>query len=133
MQGTLIAHWMYLTGIGLAVAMRYLAPGLQTHGTSPQVLKMLLPILALVALADYAASLFVERSMRKRGLPAQATAIPIVTAAFGVSIPIYGIVAWLLGASTGWFWFFVALAALHWFRSAARWQNWQSGSDASSR
>jgi len=133
MRGTMIAHWMYLTGIGLAVALRYLAAAQRPHGASPEALNMLPPILALVAIVDYAASLFVERSMRNKGLPAQANAIPIVTAAFGVSIAVYGIIAWLLGASAGWLWFFVALAALHWFHSAVRWLNWQSGPDASSR
>jgi len=124
MQGVVLGHWIYLVGIGSVVALRYAPFVKQASSVPSSALQVLAPVLALVALADYGASLWMERFMRARG-PQQQAAIPVVTAAFGVAIAIYGMIVWLLGASPGWFWFFVGLAAVHWFHSAVRWQNVQ--------
>jgi branched-subunit amino acid ABC-type transport system permease component len=121
MQGAALGHLMYLGGLAAVVALRYGAL-LKEFRSTPAAQPGVLPVLfAFVALADYAASLWVERFMRGRG-PQQQAAIPVLTAAFGVTIAIYGMIAWLFGASEGWFWFFVGLAAVHWFHSAVRWQ-----------
>ena len=125
MMGTQIGHWIYLLGIGGIVLMR-LVPQLAAARPAPTGLAFFTRALALVAVADYIASLWVEKSVLARAPQGQAVA-PIITAAFGVSIAIYGAVAWLLGAVSIWFWGFIGLAALHWFHSAVRWSNLQAG------
>jgi len=124
MQGAFIGHFIYLINIGGVVLLHYASFLKQARGTLAPELQVLPPILLAVAVADYAASLFVERSIRAGG-PQRQSVAPIITAAFGVSIAVYGMVVWLLGASSGWFWLFVTIAALHWFHSALRWQNLQ--------
>jgi branched-subunit amino acid ABC-type transport system permease component len=126
MPGTALGHWIYLAGIGGIVAVRYAGFLKQLRGTLSPDLQMLPGLLALAAVTDYGLSLWIERNMAAKQ-PARRAAIPVVTAAFGVSIAVYGMIAWLLGATAGWFWFFAGVAAVHWFHSALRWQNVQPG------
>jgi hypothetical protein len=125
MAGTLIGHWIYLLGIGGIVMMRFL-PQLAGARSAQPIPGIFTQVLGLVAVADYIASLWVEKSVLARA-PQGQTVAPIITAAFGVSIAIYGIIVWLLGAAAAWFWGFVGLAALHWFHSAVRWSKMQAG------
>lgn len=123
MQGVVLGHWIYLIGIGGLVLLRHASFLKQARGTLSPEMQMLPAFLAMVALGDYGLSIWIERNLRARAAGRQST-VPIITAALGVSIAIYGMIAWLLGASSGWFWLFAALAAVHWFHSAVRWQNW---------
>jgi len=122
MRGTLIGHWVYLIGIGAAVGARFLPALADARVTPSPELRIMVPLLAVVALLDYALSLWLEGHLRARG-PQGEAAFPIVTAAFGVSIAVYGMVTWFLGASGSSFWAFAGLALFHWVHSAVRWSS----------
>jgi len=122
MQRAIVGHYIYLLGIGAVVVAR-LVPGVAQARPAPEhEAGIIAAFLGVLSLAEYAVSLWLEKTLLTKGPPGQAAA-PIVIAYFGVSIAIYGFVAWFLGAPSGWFWGFVGLALLHWFHSALRWSS----------
>jgi hypothetical protein len=90
-------------------------------------MRLLAPILAVVAVGDYIASLVVERSFLRsaseRGIASGPAVALIVAAAFGVSIALYGFILSVLGAAR-WPLFFYALCFIHGVHLLARAQSY---------
>ena len=126
--GGTLGHIVYAGGIGVAFLLRYaVAPVTRLPAQQAQLLPL---VIAVVAVTDYAVSLWLERMLLTgHGLKPSAQRfvrqmpmVPsLVCAAFGVSIAVYGAVLWLLGAGPRWWGLLVGLACVHWAHSFIRW------------
>jgi hypothetical protein len=127
----LIATMMY---VGPLVAFPWIGRLVKVGASlDPKVLPVLAAALLVVGIVDYGASLFVEakllaqaRGRGSQGLIAAAT----VTAAFGASLAVYGLVLTLLGART-WGSVLYVLCAVHGLHLIVRWPNYTQAAEQS--
>jgi F0F1-type ATP synthase membrane subunit c/vacuolar-type H+-ATPase subunit K len=93
----------------------------------PKVLGILVPALLFVGVTDYVISLLVERRLlaqaRDAGAPQSVVTAAVVTAAFGASLAVYGLVVTLLGAPA-WGGVFYVLCAVHGLHLMMRWPSY---------
>ena len=93
----------------------------------PKVLGILVPALLFVGVTDYVISLLVERRLlaqaRDAGAPQSVVTAAVVTAAFGASLAVYGLVVTLLGAPA-WGAAFYVLCAVHGLHLMIRWPSY---------
>jgi F0F1-type ATP synthase membrane subunit c/vacuolar-type H+-ATPase subunit K len=93
----------------------------------PKVLGILVPALLFVGMTDYVISLLVEGRLlaqaRDAGAPQSVVTAAVVTAAFGASLAVYGLVVTLLGAPA-WGAVFYVLCAVHGLHLMIRWPSY---------
>jgi len=93
----------------------------------PKVLGILVPALLFVGVTDYVISLLVERRLlaqaRDAGAPRSVVTAAVVTAAFGASLAVYGLVVTVLGAPA-WGAAFYVLCAVHGLHLMIRWPSY---------
>ena len=93
----------------------------------PKVLGILVPALLFVGVTDYVISLLVERRLlaqaRDAGAPQSVVTAAVVTAAFGASLAVYGLVVTVLGAPA-WGAAFYVLCAVHGLHLMIRWPSY---------
>jgi hypothetical protein len=99
----------------------------------PKVLPVLAAVLLVVGVVDYGASLLLEGKLlaqaRERG-PQGIIAAATVTAAFGASLAVYGLVLTLLGART-WGSVLYVLCAVHGLHLIVRWPSYTQAAEQS--
>jgi hypothetical protein len=93
----------------------------------PKVLGILVPALLFVGMTDYVISLLVEGRLlaqaRNAGAPQSVVTAAVVTAVFGASLAVYGLVVTVLGAPV-WGGVFYVLCAVHGLHLMIRWPSY---------
>lgn len=127
------ARWI---AVGIYAAVLVIFPLVGRHvrleaSLDPAASRILLAALGMVAIADYALSLFLEERMLSGGgsgrrAPPATTAL--VVASVGASLAAYGLVASLLiGQGSGFP--FYALALVHWVHLMLRWPSYERAAE----
>ena len=102
----------------------------------PKVLGILAPALLFVGVTDYVISLLVEGRLlaqaRDAGAPQSVVTAAVVTAAFGASLAVYGLIVRLLGAPA-WGAIFYVLCAVHGLHLMIRWPSYAQAVEQSGR
>ena len=95
---------------------------------SAKVMGVLVPALRFVAVTDYVISLFIEarllRQARHLRAPQSLVSAAVVTASFGASLAVYGLIVTMLGAPV-WGAVFYVLCAAHGLHLMMRWPAYQ--------
>ncbi len=130
-----IAAVMYLTGVVVLPLVGTFAKA--PHPAPAAALRVMVPVLAIIAVGDYLVSLLLERSLlrsiAKRGAVLGFTTagpgnVVVVTAALGASIALYGFILSILG-SARWPLFFYGLCFIHGVHLLARAQSFPRPAD----
>ena len=99
-----------------------------------KVLPVLAAALLVVGIVDYGASLFLEAKLlgqaRDARAPQSVVTAAVVTAAFGASLAVYGLVLTLLGART-WGSVLYVFCAVHGLHLIVRWPNYTQAAEQS--